>query len=95
MATVMSQFGHAGVSGLVYSMCNTWGNLTTVFLCRTVGMYLDKLGESLGCWSGVMYTLAGLNIGYIVIYILFCNSKPVTVVKKDTDDDKKDNCTRC
>lgn len=82
----MSQFGHAGVSGLIYSMCNTWGNLTTVFLCRTVGRYLDKFEESLGCWSGVMYTLAGMNVAYILVYILFCSSKPVTV-KKETDEE--------
>lgn len=77
MATLMSQFGPAGVSGLVYSMSNSLGCMTTLVFCWAVGRFLDQFGESLNCWSGVMYTLGGLNVVYIFVYAIFCHSKPV------------------
>lgn len=92
-ATIMSQYGHAGASGLVYSMANTFGNLSTTFFCWAVGRFLDKFGESLDCWSGVMYTIAGLNVLYILIYVSFCGSTPVNVERKKKNKNKPNNKT--
>lgn len=88
----MSQFGHAGASGLIYGMSNTWGNLLMLLLNRTIGLYLDKFGESLACWSGVMYTFAAMNVVYLLNYLFFCSSEPEPVVRKRKNDtDKKNN----
>lgn len=93
MATIMSKFGKAGVSGLVYSMSNSIGNLATVFLCWAIGIYLDKYGESLGCWSGVMYSLAAMNTIYAIVYLICCSSEPVRV--KAIEDRDKGNDSKC
>lgn len=90
MATVMSMFGHAGVSGLVYSMVNTIGNLTTVVFCRTVGRFLDETGETLDCWSGVLLSMVAMNILYFFVYSAFCQSKPVEVSLPE-EENPKDN----
>lgn len=79
LATVMSQFGHAGISGLVYSMVNTFGNLATVLFCWAVGRFLDYTGETLECWSYVLYILGAMIMLYFIIYALFCHSRPVQV----------------
>lgn len=79
LATVMSQFGKTGLSGLIYSMINTFGNLSTVLFCWVVGKFLDYTGETLECWSWVMFVMVGLNVIYLLVYAIFCHSEPVEV----------------
>lgn len=79
MATVISQFGHAGVTGLVYSMVNTIGNLTTVVFCWIVGRFLDSTGETLECWSWVLGAMVVMNVLYFLIYAAFCPSEKIKV----------------
>lgn len=81
LATIMSQFGKEGLSGLVYSMMNTIGNETTILFCWATGRFLDHTGETLECWSWVFTVMIILNWIYLLIYTLFCKSEPVPVLK--------------
>lgn len=40
-STIMSQYGKAGISSIVYSVINAIGNFSTVFFCMAVGEFLD------------------------------------------------------
>lgn len=40
-STIMSQYGRAGISSIVYSVINAIGNFSTVFFCMAVGEFLD------------------------------------------------------
>lgn len=40
-STIMSQYGKAGMSSIVYSVINAIGNFSTVFFCMLVGEFLD------------------------------------------------------
>lgn len=84
----MSQFGADGLSGMVYSMVNTFGNMSVVLSCWAIGRVLDYNGESLECWSWILYSLAFLNLIYFFNFIFFCHSEPVHV--KLSTEEKKD-----
>lgn len=89
LSTVMSQFGKTGLSGLIYSMINTQGNLGIVLTCWAVGRFLDYTGETLECWSYVLYFMTFLVVLHILVYDFFCGSEPVEVKvppKKETED---------
>lgn len=79
MATIMSMYGHAGISGLIYSMVNTLGNFTTVIFCWAVGRFLDYTGETLECWSWVLIAMVIMNIVHFLMYSAFCPSRPIKV----------------
>lgn len=79
LATVMSQFGEYGLSGLVYSMLNSLGCINSTIFCVLVGKFLDYTGETLECWSWVFVTIAAMNVVYLLIYAFFCQSKPANI----------------
>lgn len=79
LATVMSQFGHLGLSGLMYSSVNTIGNLLTVLFSWAAGRFLDYTGETLQCWSWVFVVIIVLNVLYTIIYAITCPSEKVHV----------------
>ena len=79
LATVMSQFGESGLSGLVYSMLNSLGCINSSIFCVLVGKFLDYTGETLECWSWVFVTITIMNVLYFIIYSIFCHSNPVKI----------------
>lgn len=90
-ATVMDQYGHLGLSCLVFSMSNTIGNLCPVLSAWAFGRLLDYFGDSIECWTGILITLASLCALYCVIYVCFCDSNPINVARKDKQ--RKETCS--
>lgn len=79
ISTVMSQFAGSGTSGLIYSMINTQGQLSVVLACWAIGRFLDYTGETLECWSYVMFFMTFLVALHLLVYVFFCHSRPVEV----------------
>ena len=86
LATVMSQYGKSGLSGLVYSMVNAIGNFSTVVLCWSAGRALDYTGETLECWSWILYSLSAAVATYFLIYLFTCKSEPIEVSHSPTSE---------
>lgn len=88
-ATVMDQYSHIGLSCLIFSMCNTIGNFSTVFFSWTAGKVLDSFGDSIECWTALLLVFGCLNGLFALVYICFCDSRPVYITDVDKDAQKE------
>jgi len=79
VATLMSQFGEQGLSGMVYSMMNTIGNLTSVLFSWASGRLLDYTAESLDCWSWIFVTMSAQSMIGLAIYVFALRSEPTPI----------------
>lgn len=91
LATVMSQFGSSGLSGLVYSIFNSLGCINSATFCVLVGRFLDYTGETLDCWSWVFISIVLMNVLYFLVYVFFCPSKTVELGKSNGNGDDKEH----
>lgn len=76
-STTMSRFGALGLSGMAYSVANTFGNLFTLIFSWVSGRFLDIAGNSRESWFWIYLALCIINATLLVVYILFANSEPL------------------
>lgn len=77
MGTIMSNYSKAGLSSLVFSMVNTIGNLSVVFVSPLIGYALDYTGQSVEGWSWLFYTLGLTQLLMMTAYATMIRSEPV------------------
>lgn len=79
--TVMTNFAKAGVTGLAFSMINTVGNLSVVFISTLVGWLLDYTNQSVEGWSIIFLVGSFFQINMMLLYFTI-RSDPIEFVKK-------------
>lgn len=82
MGTIMSNYAKAGMSSLVFSMINTAGNLSIVFVSPFLGYILDYTGQSDEGWSWIFYGLGGTQFLMLLSFLTLIRSEPVEIRNK-------------
>lgn len=80
--TLMSNFAKVGISGLVFSMVNTVGNISVVFASSLIGFVQDYTGQSREGWTWIWCTIGASQMLMLLIFCTIITTKPVEF-KKD------------
>lgn len=89
VSTILTMFSGQKLSGMVFSVCNAFAMMSILVICWAFGRYLDLAGESMHSWSVILATLGGLNIVYLLNYLLNCPSVPIHVDLPELQLDEK------
>lgn len=98
MSTIMRNYAKAGMTGLVFSMINTVGNISIVFASPFMGYILDVTGQSNEGWSWIFYGLGSTQFLMLLAFLTIIRSEPVEFKnrnKNSSEEGKKQPLDGC
>lgn len=84
-ASLMNNF--AGLSSIVYSVMNTFGNASALPAAALIGYVLDYTGQSDLAWTWIFIGLGITQLIAILVYCSFIHANPIQFSRKEREKD--------